>query len=48
MTAADIWNYSLTFIQALGPAILVVAIVANIQPLIAIFQTLFNNKGGRF
>lgn len=34
MTAADIWNFAYPYIQALAPAMLITAIVANTESLI--------------
>ena len=42
MTAGDIYNFALPFIDAAGPVIFVLAIVANAGALVDLLYRLFN------
>ena len=45
MTASDIFNFSVPFIDALGPAILVTAVIANGGELIKLLYKIFRPRG---
>lgn len=45
MNAADVFNYSIPFLQALAPAVLVTAVIANGQLLVQFLVDLIRGYG---
>jgi hypothetical protein len=44
MSAADIWNYCVPFINALAPAVFLVAIITNARLLMEFILSLFRDS----
>lgn len=41
MSAADIFNYCVPFLEGLGPAVMVIAVIANGKELLDLLSSLF-------